>query len=370
MPHFHERNIVEIKNIYTTFLVNIIAPLLYEGIKSLYENAKHVDTKAKNAEKTDPSVVNPGILKIFQLCLKNIPRWNSHLIDTETKRIKEQCKCSEWFDDLLKAVVKSYIILLTYSADAKSCDIVNNKLHETVDVNFFIHNCYIECAKIFFNYPEIFYHEYSTLEIKRNQREAIEIIKKAIEEAIKNMLPIKMILQEYLSNDYIKDDNNLVVDNMSESHFMNLKSMIHRDLGEEDINKFDDGENQDNPVVQSLLVEENSKNITSDAQIENTNNEILNELNEVEKNLDTQDELQQKLNDPSYITSPKPIKMKKENKMTNVRVELVPENNKSEPAELSVIKENSDNNIHEFEIDIDDKINNKDDKFFNTLLHV
>lgn len=368
MPHFHERNIVEIKNIYTTFLVNILAPLLYEGIKSLYENAGRINTKAQNAEKTNPDIVNLGILKIFQLCLKGIPQWNNHLIDTETKRIKEQCKCSEWFDDLLKAVVKSYIVLLTYSADAKSCDIVNNKLHETVDVNFFIHNCYIECAKIFFNYPEIFYHGYPTLEIKRNQREAIEIIKKAIEEAIKNMLPIKMILQEYLSNDYIRDDKNDVDNNMSESHFMNLKSMVERDVGN-NINNFDDGENyenQDGRLNQSLLVEESPKNITTDAQIEHTNNEILNELNEVEKNLDTQDELQKKLNDPGYITSPKPIKMKKIDKMNNVRVELIPEDGPVE--DEPIVKENEE--IPELEINVDNKINNKDDKFFNNLLDV
>ena len=37
MPHFYERNIVEIKNEYTTFLVTMITPPIYEGMKSIYD---------------------------------------------------------------------------------------------------------------------------------------------------------------------------------------------------------------------------------------------------------------------------------------------------------------------------------------------
>ena len=33
MSYFYERNITEIKNEYTTFLINIMTPFLYEGLK-------------------------------------------------------------------------------------------------------------------------------------------------------------------------------------------------------------------------------------------------------------------------------------------------------------------------------------------------
>ena len=39
MDYFYERNIVEIKNEYTTFLINIITPFVYEGIRSVYSFA-------------------------------------------------------------------------------------------------------------------------------------------------------------------------------------------------------------------------------------------------------------------------------------------------------------------------------------------
>jgi len=391
MSHYYEKNIVEIKNIYTTYLVNIISPLIYEGFKSLYENANRIDHKVQNAEKTNPNVSNLGIIKIFQLCLKEIPQWNMHLIDTETKRIKEQCKCSEWFDDLLKAVVKSHIVLLTYNANAKTCDIVNNKLHETVDTNFFIHNCYIECAKIFFNYPEIFYHNFSALEIKRNQRESIDIIKKAIEESLKNMLPIKTILQEYLSNDYIREDKNI------ENELNNLKYMVHNDLNgninkfDGDENKFDgdennfdgdennfDGDNKYPKLSKSLLVIDSTKNISSDAHINNANNEISNKLDEVEKIINddkpnTHEEMQQKLNEPMYISSPKSVKTKKAaNLFNNVRVKLVPhdEEHKSENQEKIKLNDKQNNDEDQFNVHIIDKINNVNDAFFDDLLDV
>jgi hypothetical protein len=73
MTHFYERNIVEIKNIYTASLINIITPLLYEGIKSVYQGALKIETRFQEKAKNDPNVENPGILKIFQLCLKDIP---------------------------------------------------------------------------------------------------------------------------------------------------------------------------------------------------------------------------------------------------------------------------------------------------------
>ena len=86
-------------------------------------------------------------MKIFQLFLKNTPSWNKHIITEETNRIKEKCKCSEWFDDLIKAVIKSNIVLLTFNISGKESNLINRKLHETVQPDDFIHKCYIECAR-------------------------------------------------------------------------------------------------------------------------------------------------------------------------------------------------------------------------------
>lgn len=226
MPHFYEKNIVEIKNEYTTFLVNIITPLLYEGIKSIYNYA--LDAHQKMTAKEG----SPGPLKIFQTCLKELPTLNQHQIDSEAARIKEYSRCSEWFDDLVKAVIKSNIVLLTFSCSKNESDIVKLKYHEQISSSDFIHKCYIESARAIYNNPELFWHEYPSIEVKRNQRETCEIIKCSIREAIRKMLPIKLILSEYLKNEYVPEEF-VVGTKIPDSQIANIKAMVIKDIHEE-----------------------------------------------------------------------------------------------------------------------------------------
>lgn len=213
MKHYYEKNIVEIKNEYTEFLINILSPLIYEGIKSIYEKAQALEAIYKKSSN------NPGILKIFQICLKDIPNLNKLALENETNRIKEKSKCSEWFDALLMSVIKSNIILLTFNAKNKS-NIIEEKHHEKIDTSLFIHKCYIECSKVFYNCPEIFWHNYAPLEIKKNQKEIFDIIKNGIKEAIRKSLPIKLILDEYLTND---------IEIESDRKYIQIKSLIDKD---------------------------------------------------------------------------------------------------------------------------------------------
>ena len=239
MTHFYERNIVEIKKEYTTFLINILTPFMYEGLRSVYNYA--IDTHKKFLEKSrgNPNVVTPGILKIFQTSLREIPMLNNHAIEMETQRIKEKSKCSEWFDDLIKAVIKSNIVLLTFSTAKQQSDIVNDRYHEKVDAQKFIHKCYIECARSVYNNPELFWHGYPKLEIKRNQRETCRLIKKSIKKAIREMLPMKLIISEYLKNEYIPESDTQIHNKMSDSQYINVKSMVEKDLYGADISPQD-----------------------------------------------------------------------------------------------------------------------------------
>uniref|UniRef100_A0A6C0EE32 Uncharacterized protein n=1 Tax=viral metagenome TaxID=1070528 RepID=A0A6C0EE32_9ZZZZ len=207
MAHYYEMNIVEIKNEYTDFLANIISPLIYEGLKSIYATAILYDKKYVEASKNNPEIANPGTLKIFQLFLKEIPNWGTTHLEKEMIRIRDNSKHADIFDNLVKAVIKSNIILLTFNSSGKKCKLVNEKFHEKIDVKLFIHKCYVECARHIYNYPELFWHEYETIEIKRNQRELMNLIKTCIIEAIRKMLPMKDILTEYLRNDYVVEED-------------------------------------------------------------------------------------------------------------------------------------------------------------------
>lgn len=224
MTHYYERNIVEIKNELTTMLVNILTPLIYEGIKAMYHKASEIEKKFVERELNDPSIKNPGVFKLFQLMLRDVPNLNEHNIEQETIRIKDKCKCSEYFDDLVKSVIKSNIVLLTFNVSGKKSPIIESKYHESIDIKQFIHKIYIECSREFFNNPQLFWHNYPTIEIKKNQREAQEVIKTCITNAIRKMLPVKLILEEYMKNDYVAAP--------VQPKYTSVGGLLERDLGE------------------------------------------------------------------------------------------------------------------------------------------
>ena len=62
--------LIETKQEYTIHLVNSINQLVYEGLQNIYEEAKN------NAKNNDE-------LKIFQILLSNVPKWNPDIINNE-----------------------------------------------------------------------------------------------------------------------------------------------------------------------------------------------------------------------------------------------------------------------------------------------
>jgi hypothetical protein len=205
--------LVETKTEYTIQLTNILVPIIYEGIASIYDDA----IKIANQDEE---------LKTFQIFLKKIPKWNNSLLENETKRILYISTCSELLQNLVNAVIKANIMILTNTHPSNKSSL---KINTKFDFKEFIHNCYIESARIFYNNPYLFYHKQSIYDINRNQKDAKDNIKNAIIEAIRKMLPLKMIINEYLGNSF-KDDSNVNIDvTLSEAEKHNLNNMIKID---------------------------------------------------------------------------------------------------------------------------------------------
>jgi len=198
----YETNIVEIKKIYQEQLLNVLTPLIYEGFITIYNNAKNKYNKFIEDKETPPS-----ILIIFQLFLKEIPNLSNNLIDKETERIRSHSNCADYFDNLIRAVVKSTIILLTYNHGKIMLN--NEKFNSKVNINNFIHKCYIECARTFYDQPSLFWDEISSNEYKKNQILCYKLINKSITKTIQNILPMKNILDEYLMD---KEQNKIIND--------------------------------------------------------------------------------------------------------------------------------------------------------------
>ena len=85
-----EKNIsllVDAKKEYTQELISILTPHIYDGIESIYNDSK---TNSQHQYK----------LKVFQLLLKEIPKWNQDIIDNETERILKMTNC-DYIDKLI-----------------------------------------------------------------------------------------------------------------------------------------------------------------------------------------------------------------------------------------------------------------------------
>lgn len=273
MHYFFERNLSEVKHEYTTFLVNIVAPLLYEGIKSVYNDSKGIHEELCAQARKDPDVNVLSSMQVFQQCLKEVPNYSNVIMEKETERIKNSSKCYEWFDDLVKAVIKSYILLLTFkTGQEKNVTEVMDKTHySNVNVITFIHKCYIESAKVFYNNPDLFSDKWSSLDIKKNQNTIIEMIKDAIKMAVRKSLPMKLVLSEFLNNDQYLE----AVKNCEK-----VERMIKQEVHGDDYNKFDDNMNSFDDNIDDEEDDDRSEEVKHEnmrEKIQNINNDLQGE---------------------------------------------------------------------------------------------
>jgi hypothetical protein len=242
--------LVETKNEYTTHLTNILTPLVFEGLQSVYKQSLDV---AKNND----------VLKIFQSFLKAIPKWNQVMIEKETNRIINSSHSYGWLNDLIKATLKANLIVLMYNPTCKTQVKVEPVLYQNIKTGDFIHRVYIECARELWNNPYLLYHNYPPIEIKRNQRDCMNIIKDCIKEALRKLLPVKHILEIYLGEDIEVDKNEDQFEKaLTDVEERNLTKIIQRDLADD---KFGLNEQP------KLELNENKSHNTPQPPVTNTN---------------------------------------------------------------------------------------------------
>ena len=318
MDPCYEQHIVSIKDIYEEHLFSILVPGIYEGFQSLYKRAYISEEKYIIASKKNPNIENPGILVLFQSMIKGVPDLNTHKIRHETDRIKSSTKSANIFDDLVRAVCKANIILLTYNIDHKRKDLLQSKFHESIPIHDFVHDCYIYAARNFYGCPELFYHKQEPIVLNQNKRACFNIIKDSIREAIRMMLPMKEILIEYITHKYeqkvstnpFKYNGNLpppalyngqfngqfngqnypgAVPGMNQEEFMNVNQMVQRDLSkyqgdnasllEDDYDpRFDGNEFEDGDYLNkdfSLLLSSESNSISEKTSDRGSNRDSL-----------------------------------------------------------------------------------------------
>ena len=267
--------LVETKQEYTIQLINVLTPLIYEGLHSIYQEV----IKISNCD---------NVLKNFQIFMQRIPKWNNDIINNETQRIMNNSKSYSWLEDLIKATLKANIIVLTYNPTVKDQHKLDSSFYQNININDFIHKIYIECARELWSNPYLFYHQYSPIELKRNRRESILLIKDCIKEAIRKLLPVKHILQIYLGEemeDTLPENN--FEKSISEVESRNLDKLIKKDLYQVDQMKggfkelelkISDKNNDSNTVGSKILniINNNDIKLTDEnVELDNLENKII-----------------------------------------------------------------------------------------------
>lgn len=185
MDDYNLNVLSEAKNEYSSRLLNILSPLIIQGIKSIFNEA--LDLCNENEE-------DDKYLMTFQNFLSRVPRWNSTIIKEEKKRIITESKCN-YLEDLLTCVHITQVKILTsirVSSQQKKIDI------DIPSLDDFIHNVYINFARKLYSNIYLFEKDILPLDYQKNMRECEILCRESILIVIRESMPIENILRAYM----------------------------------------------------------------------------------------------------------------------------------------------------------------------------
>jgi len=166
-------------------LVNIISPLVYEGIHSIFEESTKLCKETNEEEK---------YLMTFQKFLSRVPKWNDEMIQKEVDRIVSKSGCS-YLEDLVTCVHVIHLKILT--------SIRTGKTQKKIDVeipklNQFIHKVYIYISRDLYSTAYLLEQNISPITFQKNRKELHDMIKKSIMDVVRDTIPVENLLRAYL----------------------------------------------------------------------------------------------------------------------------------------------------------------------------
>ena len=261
MDDYNLNVLSEAKNEYSSRLLNILSPLIIQGIKSIFNEA--LDLCNENEE-------DDKYLMTFQNFLSRVPRWNSTIIKEEKKRIITESKCN-YLEDLLTCVHITQVKILTsirVSSQQKKIDI------DIPSLDDFIHNVYINFARKLYSNIYLFEKDILPLDYQKNMRECEILCRESILIVIRESMPIENILRAYMDetvHEEILEETLEKEVTEGEAQDMLEEAKKNLELKSEDgkkITKVD--ETDDNEIV----VEKPNLKSNAESSEENTINEI------------------------------------------------------------------------------------------------
>ena len=191
MDDYSVTSLYESKNEWASRLVNILTPLIQEGIRSIFDEAVKLCVGNKEQDK---------YLMTFQNLLSRVPKWNPNIIKEETSRIKERSTCG-YLEDLITCVHIIHLKCMTVMRVGNKQKKVDIKIPQLAD---FIHKIYVNTARKVYSNVYIFERGIQPLHTQRNNREFEIIVKECIYNTIRDNIPVEELIKMYLE-DTIED---------------------------------------------------------------------------------------------------------------------------------------------------------------------
>lgn len=172
----------EARSEYTKQLATFIVPSLVTWFQQLWSR------NANNKQQC---------LSLFQNDCEEIARWNQDRIHDEVRVLIERTGC-DYMEDLMTAVFIAHTKVLT----AVRLSQKQKKLSITVPkLDHFVHRVFRESARSFWKSPFLFMDVGAVVDRQKNVLQIEALAAEAITTAVRSLLPVKQILQDYLEDD-------------------------------------------------------------------------------------------------------------------------------------------------------------------------
>ena len=287
MDDYNIPELNESKSEWSIRLVNILTPLIIEGVNSIFNEAWGLCKENDEGDK---------YLMTFQNFLSRVPKWNNEIVDTETKRIIEKSNCT-YLEDLITCVHVCHLKILTCMRVGKTQKKIDV---EWPKLNDFIHKVYINTSRKLYTAVFLFEKNIPPLTIQKNKREIETIVQKAICDSIRDSIPVEHMLRAYLDETTDLVETSIVKEELINDTSDNLVSPPTI-TSEENIVK----EEEKPPIIKS-----NETNSTTD-----DDNKILPTVNSV----NAMDDIKLSIDTPINTTPPPPVSTPTEDKPTSLK---------------------------------------------------
>jgi len=202
MDDFTVSNLHSSRDEWCARLVNILTPLVIEGLKSIFNEAWKMSVDNDESSK---------YLMTFQNLLCRVPKWNSEIIEDERKRIIERSGCG-YLEDLITCVHVIQLKTLT-------CIRVGNK-QKKIDISIpkldaFLHKAYIHAARKTYMNVYLFEKNANPLMIQKHNRELELIVQECILAAVRESIPTEAIIRAYL-DESVEQEEEVVIEPIKE----------------------------------------------------------------------------------------------------------------------------------------------------------